>query len=334
MIAAIALVAYALAVAVTLPRFLRGAAWTARAPRLAIAFWQAASVSIVGALVLAGLVLALPTASLAGGLAGVLHSCEMAIREAYASAGGLALTSTGMVLAGTVAARTMWCLTAALARASRLRTHHRAVLRMVGRPSAALRATIVDTPAAAAYCLPGRSRDIVLTTGALRALSNEQLDAVLAHEHAHLRGRHHLVIAASQALLNAFPRVPLFAIACGEIGRLLEMLADDAAARQSDRTMVATALVALADAQTPAAALAAGGPSALSRVRRLLAPADPLGRARTAGGFCLVAVALLAPILIAVAPAGAAIGMSWCSTPDSHTSSASAATTLSERAPA
>lgn len=313
MIAALALVAYALTISVLMPRLLPRALWVPRAPKLAIAIWQATTASVIGALILAGLVLAVPAPALADGVAGLLRSCEMAIRDAYANAGGLALTGTGLVLAGAVAARTTWCLAAAVTKAARLRARHRAMLQMVGRRSAALQATIVDTHEAAAYCLPGRSGHVVITTGALAALSDHQLAAVLAHERAHLAGRHHLVIAAARGLARAFPGVPLFSVAHDEIGRLIEMLADDAAALYSDRTMVATALVALADATTPVAALAAGGPTALRRVRRLLAPANPLGRARSIAGSAVVAVALAAPVVIAVAPAAAVIGMHWCS---------------------
>jgi Zn-dependent protease with chaperone function len=313
LIAALLLVAYTLAIAVTVPRLLQGAAWTARAPRLAIAVWQASTASAVGALVFAGLVLAVPASSLSDGLAGLLRSCEMAVRQAYTSAGGIALAGTGLVLAGSVMGRTAWCIISATASAARLRGRHRELLQLVGRPSPQLRATILDSDVAAAYCLPGRSGQVVLTAGALTALSDEQLGAVLAHERAHLSGRHHLVIAGAQGLAQAFPRVPLFRTALGEVRRLVEMLADDAAARDSGRLLVATALVVLADAVSPAAALAAGGPTALSRVRRLLAPANPLSRASTAGGFCLVAVTLVAPVIIAAAPAGAVIGMSWCS---------------------
>ncbi|TDD13757.1 hypothetical protein E1294_39770 [Nonomuraea diastatica] len=41
------------------------------------------------------------------------------------------------------------------------------------------------------YCVPGRHSQMVITTGAMRSLGPEQVAAVLAHEQAHLRGRHH-----------------------------------------------------------------------------------------------------------------------------------------------
>jgi hypothetical protein len=63
---------------------------------------------------------------------------------------------------------------------------------------------------------------------------------VLAHERAHLRYRHYLMLAVAAALARAFPRVPLFAQAGPELGVLAEM--------------------------------AAGGPAAIASVQRLLAP--------------------------------------------------------------
>jgi Zn-dependent protease with chaperone function len=47
------------------------------------------------------------------------------------------------------------------------------------------------------YCVPGRLPTIVVTTGALAVLEPEQLAAVLAHERAHLAGRHHLLLAVT-----------------------------------------------------------------------------------------------------------------------------------------
>ena len=57
------------------------------------------------------------------------------------------------------------------------------------------------------YCLPGRDR-VVVTTGALNRLNRAQLQAVLAHEQAHLSARHHLVIMLARILPDAFPGLP------------------------------------------------------------------------------------------------------------------------------
>ncbi len=306
------LAGYALVLALAGPWLLRRGDWAARAPRLAIAAWQATSAAFVSALVLAGLSLGVPTASLAGGLAQVLRSCAMAIRDAYASPGGAAAAGTGVVLAGGILLRVAWCAGAALLGAARRRAEHVDGLALVGRLDPALGAIVLDTSAAAAYCLPGRARRVVLTTGALAALTDDELAAVLAHEHAHLAGRHHLVLAGAEALASAFPRIPLLATARREVSRLVEMLADDKASTGRPRRNVATALVALAGAATPTGALAAGGPAALARVRRLLAPAAPLGAARTVLATAIVISVLVAPVVAVAAPAAQVAGMRYC----------------------
>ena len=104
---------------------------------------------------------------------------------------------------------------------------------------------------------------MVVSTAALAVLGPGQLQAVLAHERAHLRSRHHLTLTASSALARAFPHVPLLAQASAELAVLAEMAADDAAARRHDPGDLA-------------AALTASGPAATARIHRLLAP--PRGR--------------------------------------------------------
>ena len=65
-------------------------------------------------------------------------------------------------------------------------------------------AVVLDAPQRAAYCVPGRPAAIVLTSGALAVLDRAQLGAVLAHERAHLTGRHHLLITLSRGLAASF----------------------------------------------------------------------------------------------------------------------------------
>jgi Zn-dependent protease with chaperone function len=165
-------------------------------------------------------------------------------------------------------------------------------------------AVVLETPQPAVYCVPGRPATIVLTTGALAVLAPAQLLAVLAHEHAHLAGRHHLLVTLGKAMRAGFPAVPLFARGAEEVARLAEMRADDVAARRSGRDTLLQALVAMGTGQslpTPSPALAATGAIVSARVGRLL---DPPGRTRRAyHGLALSAllVALAAvPALLSV----------------------------------
>ncbi len=308
---ALLLLAYATLLATAGARALRRASWTERAPRLAIATWQTLTVSVVLSGVLAGLAMVVPLWQVSGTLANLLQACVLALRAQYAVPGGVVLALTGAVLAAGVIARTGFCLLTSLVHAAWERRRHRRALAIVGRHDARLGATIVDHPHPAAYCLPGVRRRVVLTTGALAALQERQLRAVLAHELAHVRGRHHLVLALAEALERAFPRVPAFRHGLTEVTRLIELLADDAASRASSRLTVAEALVALAEARTPAAALGAGG-AAAARVRRLLRPHRPLGRVRTLFGSALAVLALAIPVVVAAGPAVAARDMNYC----------------------
>jgi len=115
-----------------------------------------------------------------------------------------------------------------------------------------LGATIVDSDVPAIYCLAGRPHTIVVTSGARDVLPNELLRAALAHEHAHLAGHHHLVLVLARALSRAFPVVGFFDLAAAETARLVEVLADDTAARRHGRRTVAEALLRLACGRIPA----------------------------------------------------------------------------------
>ena len=67
-------------------------------------------------------------------------------------------------------------------------------------------ALVIDYPAAAAYCLPGIRSQIVVSVGTLDLLAPAELAAVLAHERAHVRARHDLVLIPFTSLRRAFPR--------------------------------------------------------------------------------------------------------------------------------
>jgi Zn-dependent protease with chaperone function len=84
---------------------------------------------------------------------------------------------------------------------------------LVGRHDSQLGALVLDHDRVAAYCLHGVRGRVVVTSGAVAHLRGEELEAVLAHESAHLRARHDLVLAAATAMQRAFPFVPLFRVA-------------------------------------------------------------------------------------------------------------------------
>lgn len=301
-----ALLGWAALLAFVAPRLLQRATWTERAPRLGVLAWQAASGSLVTSVVFAGLALAVPLRVLSSGPAELLAHCATLVREAHRDPAAAAFAVAGLLLAAGVVTRLAYALGSHARQAARRRQAHAEALTLLGRPHPRLGAVVVEHATPAAYCLPGRRGLIVVTTGALDALSDEELHAVLEHERAHLRARHHLAVAAAAALTRAFPRVPLLAAAAEEVPRLVEMAADDTAGARGDRGRVARALVAIAGAGAPAGALAAGGPTALARVRRLLDPAAPLPRGTAVAGIVTALALLAGPAAVALAPAALA----------------------------
>ncbi|MGW2155940.1 M56 family metallopeptidase [Nonomuraea sp. NPDC001699] len=300
MIAAAVLACYTVVAAVWLPALGRRAAkWADRAPRLAIALWQAGAASVVASAVLAALAFAVPAEVVGHGLAGLFEVCASMLGD---GSGVTQVGSAAIPAAAAVVARVVCCGGVVLVRASVERRRHAAMLRLLGRRDAELGAVVIDYDERLAYCVPGRRAQTVITTSALRALTPEQIAAVLEHERAHLRGRHHLVLAGAEALVRAFPRVPLFEQARTEIARLVELLADDVAARRHPRAQIAAALVSLATGRAPAFTLGAGGETALTRVRRLLGPEQPLRRRERLTGRLLVSALLGGPGVVALAP--------------------------------
>src|SRR5262249_25596571 len=166
-------------------------------------------------------------------------------------------------------------------------------------------ALVVDHPSAAAYCLPGlgsRSR-IVVSVGALELLGRGELAAVLAHERAHLRERHDLVLLPFSALRRAFPRSVTCTDAHQAVALLVEMLADDRALRARSTRELVAALVRFGTAgacPAPGGALAAAQGEMAARVSRLLKPVQPLPAAARLA-ICLAAAVLVAgPIALLV----------------------------------
>ncbi|WP_410643507.1 M56 family metallopeptidase [Amycolatopsis sp. lyj-346] len=207
--------------------YLRRARWPVLRPRLAVALWQAIALTIVVAAV-SGL-LALGLVPLRQGIVPGLFSFAAAPPDPL---GALAITA-GLALAAALAGQQLWCAV----RVARQRARHRDLLALLAEPRGD--ALVLDHPRPVVYCVPGRTAEIVLSTGARSVLTDGELAAVLAHEHAHLRERHDLALAPFAALARLFPRCRRLS---ADIHLLLEMRADDRAARRHGRDTVAAAL--------------------------------------------------------------------------------------------
>ena len=249
-VAAILLV-YAASAGTIGSRLLGRARWALRAPLLGIVICLAAAWSVVAALGLAGLTLAVHATALGDGLSHLIGACVLRLRDAYATPGGATVAGLGLILAGAVLARTALTAATHLRAVRRQAVQHAQTARLVGRPDPDLGATLVDHAQPAAYCVAGPHPTVIVTTAALQALNPEQVDAVLAHERAHLASHHHGLLAIARIGRQVLPFLPLMRVADTQITRLVEMHADDAATAHRNTGPLATALVVLA---------AAGGP--------------------------------------------------------------------------
>ena len=290
-------------------RALTRSGWAARAPLLAIAICLTAAWSVIAALGLAGLTLAVHATALGGGLSHLIGACVLRLRALYATPGGATVAGLGLTLTGSVAARAVVSAATLMRASGRQASRHADMARMLGTPSPALGAVLVAHPHPTAYCVAGRRPTVVLTTGAAEVLAPDQLASVLAHEKAHLSGHHHHLLALARIARQVLPFLPLTREAEAQVARLVELHADDAARQVSGPGPLAAALVLLATVASPAAALAASATDTVQRVRRLLDPAPPLDNGRRRLLRATAALVACTPVLIALAPAGLALAL-------------------------
>jgi Zn-dependent protease with chaperone function len=325
-IAAILLV-YAVGVGTVGAWILARASWPARAPLLAILTYLAAAWSVVAAIALAGLTLAVHATALGGALSQLIGACVLRLRATYATPGGMAAAGAGLVLTGAIAVRTAVTAASHLHVTRRHALRHSQTARLVGHPEPTLGAVVVEHLHPVAYCVAGRHPTVILTTGAVRALAPGQLEAVLAHERAHLAWRHHRLVAMARISRRALPFLPLMRHAEAQVERLVELHADDAATQIRDPDSLATALVVLAAAAPapvsaavadsspvlPAAGaapvLACAATDAVQRIHRLLHPAEPLRGPRRLLLRAMATGLVLGPLVMALAPAVLALAL-------------------------
>jgi Zn-dependent protease with chaperone function len=303
------LLLYSLAVVVAGPPLLRRLTRGGHAPRLGVAAWLSAIGSVlISWLTAAGLVVfdvvrhwddpagaalccLARLRSVLAGHSGVTSQSALLVVAATATAGAVVF---GMRLAGTV-----------IRLRARAHEHARAV-RMVGRHNRGRDVVVVDADKPAAYCVSGRPSAIVVTSSALATHDEIELNAVLAHERAHLSGHHTHITAVLRSLAVVFARVPLMTEGAAEVSRLLEMCADDAAARQHGREALLSGLLALAGA-APAPALGAASLAVLTRAERLVLPRRAPARVRFVLSAILAIIAAGPLITVALAASGALI---------------------------
>lgn len=235
----------------------RAAAWLLTVAALALAVCSAL---VTGLVVLAGVAQLPPVARLG-------HWSVHAVRHALDPGASLiAVGGAAVILAAVVAVGRV------LVRHVRAMEGGRSALRGLAHDCELV---VLPEERPVAYALPGRPAHVVVSTGMLSALDAGERRALLAHERAHLSGRHHLITTATRVaamvnpLLRPLHRATAYAV---------ERWADEAAARQvGDRRVTARAIAkaALASRDAPAgdaALLAATTGPVPRRIMALLSP--------------------------------------------------------------
>jgi hypothetical protein len=275
-----------------------------RVPRPAVALWQAGSVAALLSVVGAGLALSL----------GLLHNPAPSVAEVI-------VYSMILIFTAIVVGRLIWSLVTVVRTSGLRRARHRRAVDLLDQVSRRAELAgppglrVMSEPIPVAYCLPAvRHSRVVVSDGALRTLASDEVAAVLAHEAAHVRARHDLVLDTFTALHRAFPIAVRSEIPLNEARLLVELLADDAARRRTGAVPLARALVAMAAAPVPGFAMGVSYGTAV-RVSRL---AEDVRKHRLLStGIYLLALGLMAlPVVIIGAPllmgwAGIDLNFGW-----------------------
>ena len=299
LIAALALAVLAALLAWPVPLLLGRARWPLRSPAVALILWQsialAGGLSMIGALLTFGLApfgpdLLSSFVSFAAYVAGHVPPAPFEVWNLFALWGAFLLAlHLGLTLVLTIV------------RAERQRRRHAQLVTLLSSPLSAT-TRLIDSPTPVAYCLPGALSSItVFSAGLIELLSPVELDAVIAHEKAHVAQRHDIVLVAFRAWHSALPWFPIASRAQREVGLLVEMLADDRARRSVADPVLARAIALVGGSPSSSTDIEAARPGDIrSRVLRLAAA--PLPAAAEALVVAAAAALLGVPTALLLAP--------------------------------
>lgn len=228
---------YAVVVTVAGPIVLSRGRWRLRHPRAALALWLAAFASSVLS-VLIGLVLFVNVAVASGA-----ERSSLARTSSFLAAWML-IALLGAL--GAVTASELFPLEIAQRRLRR-RTVDLVAEAASGRGRlGGIPVIVVDAEAPIALCVPGRARQIVVSSRLKRDLTAGEFRSVIEHERTHLVQRHDVITRLAHLLSTALPLVPGSRGLERAAGLLLELIADDATARICGTVVAAEALEAVA----------------------------------------------------------------------------------------
>ncbi len=225
-------------------------------------------------------------------------------------------TVAGVAVLGSTVAAAVWVgalVTRAAVATRRAREHYLQSLRLVGQRSDRFPDVWwLSDQRPMAFCLPGRNAGIAATTGLQDVLTDAELNAVIAHERAHRRQRHHAIVLLAGVLGRALPFIPLFARGARGVATLVEQAADARAAEQVGTRTVCSALGTLArsagPSDFPARALPISDSASVTpRLHRLYDGQRCVSRGHHAKAAATVAGVVVLPTVIAATSAVSAL---------------------------
>lgn len=252
-----------------------------RSPRAALLVWQSLALSAVLCLLTAGPIALLRPRPWPSRTLEVALGCVAVV--------GALLVLARLLVSGHRVGR----------RIRAARSEHRHLVDLVGRHEGHTR--VMPSQDLSAYCVPGSGSRLVISEAALTDLPDEQLAAVVAHEEAHLRERHDLVLEFFTVLHTATPPLLRPEAALREVALLVEVLADRAARAEVGEVALGRAIVSLAEAaaREDVTGPSAGAGAAATRLR-LLAADDPAPW-QTLVLYAVAVAALVVPPVLALA---------------------------------
>lgn len=252
----VVLVLGALLVAWAAPRLLDRMLRSGVDPQVSLVTWLALVGGTVISLAASVVLLLLPGHGPARRVVTLVHHCWTVLRTGSAPGVEEAIGLLGILVAVVALVR---CVVGVLRHARQrreLHRHHLGLLRILAQSKPERYPTLwLDLPRPVAYSLAGDPSLIVASEGLRRKLPGDAVSAVLAHERAHLRGRHHVLVALAEAVADAVPWLPLMRCSPEFVRTAVELAADSTAARSHGCETVRSALLGMSSHGTPRFAL-------------------------------------------------------------------------------
>lgn len=305
MSSALILLAYAGVVAYVAGPALARSRYAAQAPRFAIAAWLLMCATLAVSLLAAAASALAAVPHLGEAIISLVALCTSTAQHVYeAPNGGHTATLIGAFLLLLVPIRLTYVMAKMFAAdrrgAGRLLD---ALAPVTARLPGSRDVLLLNHPERLAFCVAGRHKAVVLTSGLFDALTGPQLAAILSHERSHLHQHHALTLLLARAFRRAFgTRIRLFALAERQVARLIELCADDAARREVGSLALKQALQLVARGPVAGSVLAAAAVAVEERVARLDRATAPESAPAAVSSIIALVVLLASPVVVALMP--------------------------------